>query len=105
MERAADESRPIAKAVRILERLDGPDQHRARVAVSFGDRVEAVMHPVDQINVGDAGFPVHERSAPLWPTPRVRCRVVRPNVRLRLNNAASASQVAVDVDERFSEEL
>src|ERR1700694_4490672 len=51
----------------ILKRFDGAHQNRAWVALDLGDRVEAVVHAVDQINVRDASPRVHQRPALAWP--------------------------------------
>ena len=36
-------------------RLQGPDQHRRRLTLGFGDRVEEAVDPVGEVDVGVAG--------------------------------------------------
>ena len=69
-------------------RRRGPAPRRA-VAVRLGDDVQTVVHPVDKVHVGDAGWPEHGRVA-LAVRPKRACdaTVVLADVRLHLHDPA-----------------
>ena len=46
-----------AHALDPRDRPDGADEHRGRLAVRAADDVEAVVQPVDEVDVGPAGGP------------------------------------------------
>ena len=63
--RVAADSPPRPRArgacrIRALERLDGADQDGGRASGRLGDDVEAVVHAVDKVHVGDARRPEHD---------------------------------------------
>ena len=49
----------LAHGVGPVDGLDRADQHGRGAAVGLGDDVQAVMHAVDKIDVGDPGRPEH----------------------------------------------
>src|SRR5579859_457103 len=61
-EGAADQPRAGA-AANSWSRLEGADQHRMRGADGHRDEVQAVVHSVDEIDVGVAGRAEHGPSA------------------------------------------
>ena len=73
------------------ERLDGADEQCGRPTGRFGDDVQAVVHPVDKVHVGDAGRPVHHRVAGGPPEAGVRRPVLLADVRLELDDPALAA--------------
>ena len=72
-----------------LDRLDGADEERRRPADGLGDDVQAVVHPVDKVHVGNAGVPIHDRVAGGSPEAGVRRPVLLADVRLDLDDPAS----------------
>ena len=90
----------VAHRVGALERLDGADEDRRGSSLGLRDDVQAVVHPVDKVHVGDTGRPVHDRVAARPPEPRVRCAVVLADVRLDLDDPPDAAAgVAVVADQ------
>src|SRR5262249_11224338 len=93
-------------ALDVFHRLDGAHQDGAGIAILFGRGVEAVVHAVDQINVGDASFAVHERGATPRTAASVRGGVMRADVRLGLDDAAGAADaLVVDVDKHLPKQV
>ena len=105
MQCAADQGWAIAALVEVVERFDGAHQHRARVAFVLGDGVEAVVHAVDEIDVRHARRPVHDRGTPLLANPRVRGRIVGPDIRLGLHNPPRSPLTIGVVDQDFAQHL
>jgi hypothetical protein len=44
-------------------RLQRPDQHRRRLPLGFGDRVEEAVDPVGEVDVGEAGWAEEDAGA------------------------------------------
>ncbi len=86
------------------ERLDGADQHGGRGAGHAGHHVEAVIHPVDKVHVGDARRPAHDRVAAGRAEARVRGQVLRAAVGLDLDDAPDPSPGLVVADEERAEQ-
>ena len=59
-------------------------------ALGLGDHVQAVVHPVDKVHVGDARRPVHDRVPRGPPEAGMRGAVVLADVRLDLDDPADA---------------
>ena len=92
---ATARARRAAHRVDALERLDGADEQRGRPSGGLGDDVQAVVHPVDKVHVGDPGRPEHDRVAGRPAEPGVRRAVVLADVGLDLDDppdAAAASR-------------
>jgi hypothetical protein len=88
-----------------LERLDGADEDRGRPADGLGHDVQAVVHPVDKVHVGDPRRPVHDRVPGGPAEAGVRRTVVFADVRLDLDDPAPSLQaVAIFPDEVCTEE-
>ena len=68
----------------------GADEHRGRRILRLGDDVEAVVHAVDQIDVGVAGRTVQGRGALGAAEARVAGLVLFVHVGLDLDDAAGA---------------
>ena len=73
------------------DRLDGTDEQRRRATGGLADDVQAVMHPVDKVHVGDPGWPVHDRVPDGPPEPGVGGLVVLADVRLDLDDPAGSA--------------
>ena len=63
-----------------------PDQDRLRIAILAGDDVEAVMHPVDEVDVGGSSDPEHRGVARGQSPVGVRGRVARAQIGLCLGD-------------------
>jgi hypothetical protein len=78
VERAAHEAR-TATAPDARARLERADEHRLRQTGRPGHKVQAVMHPIGEIDVGVPGISVHDLVARAAPAARrVRSKVVGP---------------------------
>ena len=82
-----------------VERLDGADEHGGRRAGRLGHHVEAVVHPVDKVHVGQARRPEHDPVACGLAEPGVRRPVVLADVRLDLDDPADAPPGRVVADQ------
>jgi len=67
------------------ERLSRTDEHRTPDALDFARNVQAIVHAVNEVYVGEAGRPEHRCIARRPSAKRVRCRIVR-KIRLRLDD-------------------
>src|SRR5690348_7997492 len=59
-ERAADQAGAVGALGDTRQRLQAANQNCRRIAHWPGDEVEAVMHPVDEVNIGIAGRAEHD---------------------------------------------
>lgn len=75
------------------ERLCGADQHRRRESLSLGDRVQKEVHTVGEVNIGEAGRPVHDLGARGESAMSVAGRIVFSDVSLDLHDAAGQDVV------------
>ena len=79
------------------KRRDRAEQHRRRVALAFGHRVQQVVDPVVQVDVGDPRRAVQRCVAPGRPWCRMASRIRFADVSLYFDNrsgdAASAGRV------------
>ena len=104
-QRAAHQGWPGASS-RVFERLDRAHEHGAWVALDLGNRVEAVVHTIDQVHVGHARLAIHQCSAPARSAASVRRGVVGPDVRFGFDDPARAADAVVRrVDEDLAEHL
>jgi hypothetical protein len=78
------------------ERLCGANQHRRRESLPLGDRIQKVVHPVSEVNIGEAGRTVHDLSARGEAAMGVARRIVFSYVRFDLDDAAG-QDVGVEV--------
>ena len=76
-----------------VDRLQGADEHAAGLARGAGDRVEAVVDAVVQVDVGEAAVAVEEGVA-AGPERGVRGGVLWAQVRLGLDDAAGGDRAA-----------
>lgn len=70
-----------------IDRLHGPDQHRGRLAIRGADDVEAVVHAIDEVDIGAPGWPEHHCRPPGTSGACVAGEVLRTGVGLRLDDA------------------
>ena len=94
----------VTHQVQAVQRFDGADEDRGRVAGRFGDDVEAVVHPVDKVHVGMTGRPEHRPVAGGWPEASVRCPVVDADVGLNLDDPPGPAARLVVADEARAEQ-
>jgi len=87
-----------------LDRLDRADEERRRPADPLADDVQAVVHPVDKVHVGDPGRPVHDRVATSPPEAGMGRLVILADVRLELDDAAGTATWTVVPDEPAAKE-
>ena len=87
-----------------LDRLDGANQQRGGAAVGLRDHVQAVVHPVDKVHVGQAGRPEHDRVARGPSESRVGREVVRADVRLDLDDPPDPPAPVVVADQARAEQ-
>src|SRR5690606_29451009 len=96
-----------AHGIQPLEGLDCPDEHGGRVPLRAGDDVQAPVHAVDPVDVGDPRRPEHRlvarRAADALR--RVRRRVVRPDVRLGFDDAPRRRCTAEGRNQNGAEEV
>ena len=68
--------------------LHGANEECRGPAFRLRHDVQAVVHPVDKVHVGDARRPVHDRVASGPPEPGVGCPVLLADVGLELHDPA-----------------
>lgn len=68
--------------------LERSDQDRTGGALILGHEVQAVMYSVDQVHIGQAGWPVHDGCPGSLTPGGMRSRVVPPQIGLDLDDAA-----------------
>ena len=73
-----------------LDGLDGADEQRGRSRRGLGDDVQAVVHAVDKVHVGDARRPEHDPVARGRAHAGVRCTIVPADVSLDLHDPAGS---------------
>ncbi len=87
-----------------IERLDGANEQCGGRSRRFGDDVEAVVHPVDKVHVGDPGRPEHDGIAAGLAEPGVARPVGFTEIRLELDDPAGAPGcVGLIADEQGSQ--
>ncbi len=72
------------------EGFDGANQHGSRSALGLRHDVQALVHAVHEVDVGDPGRPVHHGVAGRLPEPGVGCEIVLADVRLDLHDPPDA---------------
>ncbi len=86
------------------QRFDGADEDCGRPAGRLGDHVQTVVHPVDKVHVGDPGRPGHDVVASRRREAGMRGAVLRPSVRLGLDDAPLAPPGLVVTDQARPEQ-
>ena len=71
-------------------RRDGSNQERRRRSGRLRRHVEALVHPVDKVHVGDAWRPEHDAVAGRSAEPGMGGLIFGPDVRLDLDDPAGA---------------
>ena len=87
-----------------LERFDGADQKCGRCAAWFGHHVQAVVHPVDKVHVGQARRSEHDPVARRLTEASVRCPVVASDVCLDLDDPPDSAAGGILPDEPCADE-
>ena len=86
-------TRPIGAPGYATKRLDGADQYTPRCGACFGGYIQAVVHAVDQVDVGMATGAVQHFGSLGTTVPGVRGWVVLAQVRLNLDDSTSGLAV------------
>ena len=81
------------------QRFDGANQHRGRPAGRLGDHVQAVVHPVDKVHVGESRRPRHDPVPGRRREAGMRREVLRTTVRLDFDDARFAPPGRVVADQ------
>src|SRR5581483_5424583 len=105
LQRPAESAGAVSALVDAVTRLQRAYQDRPGNAIAVGDDVEAVVHAVDQVDVGAAGRPEHDRRAGSAPARGVRGEIVRADVRFDLHDAAVEAAAGSVVDEPAAEQI
>ena len=77
--------------------FNGANEDRGRSTGRFGDHVEAVVHAVDKVHIGQSGRSVHDRVAGGPAEPGVARLVLLADVCLDLDDATDARFVTADL--------
>ncbi len=101
--RGAQRQPARAHQLQTVDGLDRADEQRRRPAGSFGDDVQAVIHPVDKVHVGETGRPEHGSIACRPPEAGVGRPVVLADVRLELDDPARPPASGVVSDQPCAE--
>ena len=95
-----------ADGVDPLEWRDGTDEHRRRSAGGLGHDVQAGVHPVDKVHVGDARRPEHDPVAGRATKAGVGGEIGLTDVRLDLDDPADSWRPArLLADEKDAEQI
>lgn len=85
--------------------LQCADQDRARFPVASRDRVHAVVHPVGEVHVRDAGRAEHDLGPSVRCSVRVGARVAGAPVRLDLYDPSALDAPSFAADQIASEQI
>ena len=96
---------PQVRPSMIFHRFNRAQQNGGRVALAFGHDVHAMMHAVDDINVGVAGRAEHDLGAFSQAFRRMRGEVVFAEIGFDFDDFADALDAAGMVNEPFSEQF
>src|ERR1035438_6684385 len=102
---SAEQAGALGAAFDILHRLNGAQQDGGGMTFPFRDHVHAVVHAIDQVNIGMARRPEHD-FGPLRPPARgVRRKVMRAEVGLHFHDAANPLTATGSAHEIFAEQV
>ena len=101
VQRAAEQAGTAGPAPDMAHRLDGAQQDGGRMTFALRHHVHAVIHPVDEIDVGVARRTEHDLGPLGQPPGRMRREIVRAEIRLHLHNPADA----FPVDQIFAQQF
>jgi len=87
-----------------VKRLGSPDEDRTTPALGLGDGVEAVMHPVDQVDVGMSRRAEHDSVARGGTAVRMGGRIIG-EVGLGLDDAGNADPGVETAHDELSQEI
>ena len=85
----------------MAHRLNGSQQHGGRMPFALRHHVHAVIHPVDEIDVGVARRTEHDLCPLGQSLGRMRRQIMRAEIRLHLHNPANA----FPVDQIFAQQF
>lgn len=71
----------------------------------FGYYIHAIMHPIDQIDVGKADRSEHNFRAASATTRRVRRQIVRSKVRFRFHDPTDIMRAVFEMDQMFAQQF
>jgi len=94
----------LAHLLNPFQRLDRADENCGRRPGRFGDDIEAVVHPVDKVHVGDAGWPEHDGVAGGSAEAGVGGEIGLADVGLDLHDSAGSAAAGGIVDQAGAEE-
>jgi len=89
-----------AHALEAAQRLERPDKNTTGAAFCLGDDIQAVVHPIDEVDVGVAGRAVDDLSPGRAPARDVSGQIVFAQVSLDFGDAAGAAVM----DENLTEQ-
>lgn len=104
LKRLADKAGPVA-AAGARAGLEGPNEDRLWAADRPGDEVQAMPHPIDEVDVGVPGRAIHGRRSGREATKGVGCTIFRPEVCLHLDQPAAQAPAADLANDEFAEQV
>jgi len=90
MQGLAKQSWALGPALDVLYGFDCAQQHSGGMAFRFGDNVHAIMHAIDEIDVGMAWWTEHHLGPRGQAFRRMRGKVMNSKVRFDFNNSTYA---------------
>lgn len=89
MKKTAEFPRAVGSLNRDIGYGDRADEDGGRVALAFGDDIQTPVHPIDQIDVDNAGWAEHHGIPGGFSARGVRRQVIRAAVGFRFDDGAA----------------
>ena len=105
LHRAAKQARAAGPAFDIFHRLNGAQQNCRRMAFAFGHDVHAVIHSVDEINIGVTRRAEHDFGSLRPSLGRMCGQIVRAEISFDFNDSADTFHAVQLADKMFSEQF
>ena len=85
--------------INAFDRFRCTEENSRRETVTLGDEIKAVIHAVDEIDVGDTRFAIHQPIPVSWAAGGVAGRVLFPDIRFNFDNACRESPPRGSIDD------
>lgn len=104
-ERSAKQAGALGPPLNVLNRFQCPEQYGGSLAFGLGHDIHAIVHAINEINVGVAGRAEH-RSGPGGESfGRVRGEIMRAQVGFHLDDPADSLEPFDSVNQIFTEQF
>ena len=105
LHRFAEQPGSLGSALDVLNGFNGAQEDGSGMPFPFGDDVHAIIHAVNEINIGMAGRTEHDASSLGKALGRMSGEIMWAEVSFDLDNAADSFDAGGGVHEPFSEQF